>query len=243
MAPQTVIAEVVYRKDPIFRQLAERFSRVHHIDIHRHIEYVIKLGHRLEQGFDFVPMLASEWEEELKRARFQQDVRERHLGFIPSVGSVAAAATKGEGYREPGSPSLHCSVSPSVCNVHLDTVGFKVDGGYGPDAPQHIVDELFWQDKVVKNLEKVLPKWTTDTLYRLHPIVPSSRQVTPYSREVGVQVDLLNMRRNNLQQQILITVDLTRSCSDATCGAWRQLNGKSVTTENKVMVMFKVFGW
>lgn len=243
MAPLTVIAEAVYRKDPIFRQLADRFWSKHRIDIHQHIEHVVKLGHRLEQGFNFVPMLASAWEEELKRARFELDLRERHLGFIPSVGSIAAAATKGEGYREPGSPSLHCAVSPSLCNVHLDAVGFKVEGGYGPDAPQHIVDELFWQDKVVKSLEGILPKMVTDALYRVHPIVPSSRQINPYSKEIGVQVDLMNIRRNNLQQQIVVSVDLTHSCSDVSCGAWQKLNGRSVSVENKVMLMFKVFGW
>ncbi len=242
-APTTVIAEQVYTKDPVFRAISDRFWSKYKISVREHIEYVIKLGHRLEQGFDFVPMLASAWEEALIGAGFENDKRERHLGFLPSVGSIAAAATQGEGYREPGSPSLHCAVAPSQCNVHLDAVGFKVNGSYGPDAPQHIVDELIWQDKIVKNLERVLPKWATDGLYRLHPIVPSSRQIEPYKKEVGVQVDLVNRRRNHSQQQILVTVDVSHSCADNTCGAWRKIQGKSIEAgENKVMLMFKVFG-
>ncbi len=134
-------------------------------------------------------------------------------------------------------------MSASKCNVHLDAVGFKVKGHYGPDAPQHITDELIWQDKIVKNLETVLPKWATDGLYRLHPIVPSSRQIKPYSKEIGVQVDLVNKRRNHLQQQILVTIDVTHSCTDRTCGAWSKLHGQEVpSSDNKVMLMFKVFG-
>lgn len=242
-APTTVIAEQVYTKSPIYRALADRFWTKYRISLREHIEYVTKLGHRLEQGFDFVPMLAASWEEALINARFENDKREKTLGFIPSVGSIAAFATEGEGYREPGSPSLHCAVAASKCNIHLDAVGFKVAGAYGPDAPQHIVDELIWQDKIVKNLEKVLPKWATDGLYRLHPLLPSTRQLEPFKREVGVQVDLVNKRRNQLQQQILVTIDLTHACADSTCGAWRKLHGREVpASDNRIMLMFKVFG-
>jgi hypothetical protein len=221
----------------------------HFIDIRAHIKSMWKLKRRLEEGFYFVPKDVGKWEAALIHAGFQHDLREKHLGFIPSVGALAALATTGQGYRERGSPSLHCAVARDMCNVHLDNIGFRFNG-YSPDAGQHIVDELLWQDNVVpflgkifslSGLSKLVPISVTDVFHRAHPLVPNSGQSKPF-REMGAEFDIASGRSRDLQQQWRFTFDVTHSCSDYTCGVWRTLNGKSVEGENKVMFMFKVVG-
>lgn len=135
------ISRVVYGLDPVYAGISRRFRSRHGIDISTHIEKMTWLGRVVEQGFNFVPWNACEFEQAIKQAAFENDRREKHLGFLPSVGTLAALVTRGEGYREKGSPNLHCAIAPDLCNVHLDNVGFRLDG-YGPDAGQHIVDEL-----------------------------------------------------------------------------------------------------
>jgi hypothetical protein len=237
---QSGIPKVVYGLDPVYTAISRRFHARHGIDIGAHIEKMTQLGRRVEQGFYFVPWDAGQFEQALKRAGFENDRREKHLGFIPSVGTLAALATRGEGYRETGSPSLHCAVAPDLCNVHLDNVGFRLNG-YGPDAGQHIADELAWQDKIVPLLGKLLPHQATDFLHRFHPVIPSTRQVKPFS-EIGVEFDVLSGRSRDLQRHWRVTVDLTHSCADVTCGVWRKLHDQTVEGDDKVMVMFKVFG-
>ncbi len=243
---QPSIPKVVYGLDPIYTGINTRFRTRHGIDLSAHIERMTWLGRRVEQGFNFVPWDAGAFEIALKHAGFKNDLREKHLGFIPSVGALAALATHGQGYREEGSPSLHCAIAPDICNVHLDNIGFRLNG-YGPDAGQHIVDELVWQDKIIPLIGKILPTQLndlirlTDLLHRLHPVIPNTRQVKPFS-ELGVEFDVVSGRSRDLQQQWRVTIDLTHSCANATCDVWRKLNGKSVEGDNKVMVMFKVMG-
>ncbi len=238
--PDKTVSKFVYGLDPVYNSIKKRFWDFYKIDLSFHMESMTRLSTRFEEGFDFVPMSASMFETALKEAGFENDKRERHFGFIPSVGTLAALATNGEGYRERGSPSLHCAVASSVCSVHLDNVGFRMDS-YGPDAGQHIIDELGWQDKIVRPLRKVLPDAVVDFLHRFHPVVPNSRQFKPFS-QVGVEFDIASGRSRNLQQQWRVTIDLTHACSNSTCDVWRKINGKSIEGENQVMLMFKVVG-
>jgi hypothetical protein len=238
--PSGTVSEFVYKFDPVYTGISSRFFRRHGIKIKNYIESVTSLGKHLEQGFVFVPWSARDFEAAVKEAGFENDQREMHLGFIPSVGKIAALATHGEGYRERGSPSLHCAIAPDLCNVHLDNVGFRMDG-YGPDSGLHIVDELVWQDKIVPLLGKILPSGVTELLHRLHPVVPNSRQVVPFSG-VGVEVDIAGGRSKDLQRHWRVTIDLTHSCANATCDVWRKIQGQSLQGDNKIMVMFKVVG-
>lgn len=239
MSETSNVPKIVYEFDPIYRGISTRF-RSRHIDISKHMESMSWLGRRLEDGFDFVPWSADDWEKTLRYAGFQHDLREKHLGFIPSVGTLAAFATQGQGYREPGSPSLHCSITSKRCNVHLDNIGFRVNG-YGPDAGQHIIDELVWKTTIIPLLGYFLPTPVTDLLHRFHPIVPNTRQIKPLS-EIGFEFNVVSGRSRDLQRQWRVTIDVTHSCSDSTCEVWRKLDGKSVEGENKTMVMFKVDG-
>ena len=102
MSKQASIAKVVYGFDPIYIAISTRFSTRHGIDISSHIEKMTWLGRRVEEGCNFVPWDADEFEAAIKRAGFKNDLREKYLGFIPSVGALAALATNGQGYRETG---------------------------------------------------------------------------------------------------------------------------------------------
>ncbi len=234
-------AQKAFKRSDIFKGIARRFQKFHRIKIDTHIEKITKMGKRLEKGFEFVPRSAREFERELKRVRFQHDVREKHYNFIPSIGSFAAMATKGEGYREIGSPSLHCAVETNLCSVHLDNIGFRCENS-GPNAGPHVVDELLWQDLIIPLLGEVLPTAVTDVLHRFHPVVPNLQQFKPFSA-VGVEFDLVSGRSPDLQQQVRLTIDLTHSCSDVACGMWRKLDGTTVKSDNKAMLMLKVNGW
>ena len=104
MSKPVSIPKVVYGLDAIYSGISTRFRTRHGIDISKHIESMSWLGRRVEEGFSFVPWDAREFETAVKRAGFENDLREKHLGFIPSVGALAALATHGQGYRERGSP-------------------------------------------------------------------------------------------------------------------------------------------
>ena len=241
ISPYQGVPKIVYGIDSVYTGISRRFRSLYGINIGLYIEKVTKLYRHVEEGFDFVPWSATDLEQVIRKARFEHDVRKRHFGIIPSIGSFAALATHGQGYREPGSPSLHIAIAPDKCNVHLDNIGFRVQG-YGPDAGQHIVDELLWQDVIVnKLLGKILPKEITDFLHRFHPIVPSTRQIKPFS-EIGVEFDIIKGRSRDLQRLWRVTIDVTHSCADSTCDVWRKLDGKSVEGDNKIMVWFKVVG-
>ena len=229
-----------YLLHPVYQAIRDRFRKVHHINIEDHIQAVQKVYWRTEEGFDFVPKSAAAWTQALRRAGFAHDVRDKHLGIIPSVGFFAALATVGEGYREPGSPSLHCAVANAMCKVHLDNMGFVLTG-YGPDAGQHSIDELGWQTYVVAPFAK-LSVPLASVLARFHPVVPNSRQFKPFSA-VGVQFDIYSKRSRDQQMQLKLTIDLTHACSDATCGALSALHGRSITGENQAMLNLSVLGW
>ncbi|MBK8915135.1 MAG: hypothetical protein IPM64_11150 [Phycisphaerales bacterium] len=234
------VAYVAYGLDPTFIQISRRFRDLHGIDVRSHVHRMLKVNRRLEEGFDFEPKSVGLWTQALIGAGFQRDQRDWHLGLIPSVGLIAAGATHGEGFREEGSPSLHCAVAADRCNIHLDNVGFRLKG-YGPDAPQHIVDELIWQDKIVRPLRRILPSFATNFLHRLHPVVPNSRQMTPFGA-VGVEFDVASGRSANLQQSWRLTIDVTHSCKNSTCDALRALDGRKLEGDNRLLLTIKVLG-
>jgi hypothetical protein len=209
----------------------------------RHISSIKSISSRLEEGIVFLSPDPRRFEQALKAAGFEPDIRDKMLGFVPSVGKIASGATHGQGYREPGSPSLHCAVSGDYCSVHLDNIGFKFGGAYAADGGSHIADELIWQDMIVRNLGKIgVPDIFVDALHRFHPVLPNSRQYKPYS-EAGVQFDVLSMRNRNLQRQVRLTIDLTKSCSDITCGGWKKINGLTLESKKQLMVNLQVIGW
>ena len=75
---------------------------------------IVQVNPTISAGFDFVAVDAEQWADALLHAGFQPDSRERTLGILPSVGSIDALATHGQGFRESTEPSLHCAVAKEL---------------------------------------------------------------------------------------------------------------------------------
>ena len=230
---------------PMWRLIAQRFYNLHHIDLRKHVKSIIEVKPTINAGFDFVPVDAKAWAEALEHAGFQPDVREKILGILPSVGSIAAGATHGQGYREKSEPSLHCAVAKDKCNVHLDNVAIRI-GNYNANAPQHTVDELLWQDIILPGMVKIgISTHFVDLLRRVHPQVPNLRQVSAVTKEiqprVGVELDIARVRSKDASQQLRVYVDFSHACSNSTCKALTNVQGKTYN-DDRVMFMIEVTG-
>lgn len=232
-------------RSAMWRTISARFYNLHGVDLRKHVKSIAKVNPTINAGFDFVAVDAAKWAATLQSRGFQPDSRERILGILPSVGSVAALATHGQGFREKSEPSLHCAVAEDYCNVHLDNVGIRV-GNYNANAPQHVVDELLWQDKILPAMLKVgISPHLVDILRRVHPVVPNLRQVTAVTKEwqprVGVELDIARVRSKDASQQLRVYVDFSHACSDSTCRVLNNMQGKTYN-DDRVMFTIEVTG-
>lgn len=187
----------------IYKDICSRFHKRHFINLPSHISEVKSLGKTHGVGFKFQPRDADAFEAALKRRGFEPDNR-NHL-----CDAVAAGATQGQGYREVGVPSLHVAVSSGICSVHVDTFGFVALGPngekiYNPDAIQHIIDELIWQDVLLGKVEKLSPM-AANALRRVHFVGPSSRNC--YRLEAGARINIVD--RPGLRLGLEVTRDLS----------------------------------
>jgi hypothetical protein len=158
---------------PASRSISRQLARVGiGIDLDQEIERVISASEVVGEGVEFYPTNFERLADALSRNNhFHHDDR----GNI--FGRLAASATKGEGYREINTPSLHFAVSPNLCSVHLDSYAFMVRGPNGdyiiaPDAGQHIFDELLFR-MPMPWLRNNAP-FAAAVLSRLHPVLPNS---------------------------------------------------------------------
>jgi len=137
-----------YLGSKVYKEICNRFYKLHRIKLPDHIASMYSVGVNNGQGIEFLARDAKAFEALLKMPAFAPDNQEHFCDRIASM------ATNGQGYRETGVPSLHIAVAPDLCSVHIDTFGFVAigpDGNkyYNPDAIQHILDELVFQDKFV----------------------------------------------------------------------------------------------
>lgn len=141
------------------KAIAKRFDDKYQLNLFSHIKTITKVGYVIAQGFYFVPVSSSNLVEALLATKkFHPDDKNS------LVGCLASYATNGTGYREQGQgkdQSLHCDIASNECSVHLDETAFKSVGPYGsfynPDAGQHIVFDLGWDDKLVRPLYEWKP--------------------------------------------------------------------------------------
>jgi hypothetical protein len=155
-------------------------------------------------------------------------------------------ATHGQGYRENAEPSLHCAVAKDKCNVHLDNIGIRLVS-YNVNAPEHVVDELLWQDMILPLLQKNAPfgEYLVPLLRRAHPIIPNLRQVTAVTKEwqprVGVEFDIARVRSKDASQQVRLYLDFSHACSNSTCKLLNNMQGKTYS-DGRAMVTIEVTG-
>lgn len=153
-----------------FKAISERLATLNPpISLGSHIQHGTKevddkleIGPTTSEGVSFVPRDHIALRREIVRARSRGGAPAFHYDDRKIwVFKLAAAATHGLGYREIGSPSLHCAIAADVCNIHLDDFGFVAVGKDGktyitPDALPHIADELVYRAYIRKYVRKAL---------------------------------------------------------------------------------------
>ncbi len=157
-------------KSPTYNAIAERLTQLSPgIDLGKHIEHgtkdfdaKIEIGPTTSEGVSFVPRDPIALRNAIVAAKNKNGLPAFHHDNRKNwIFRLAAVATHGGGYREIGSPSLHCAIASDVCNIHLDDFGFVSVGSDGktyftPDALPHIGDELIFRAYVRKYLRKAM---------------------------------------------------------------------------------------
>ena len=118
------------------------------------------------------------------------------------------SANFGDSRNLPDLSSLHCAVSPTLCNIHIDEMGFVLADEKGnvivnPDALRHILVELLWKT----NLQGKLPFWALD---RINFDIASSPLA--FSR-AGVGVDVVQSKRLKVSLRGSCAIDGAMECS------------------------------
>ena len=162
-------------------------SRGMNIDLDSHIDYICYASDILGEGISFHPKNSAEFKTAITDTQlFHRDDRSDFFG------NKAASATIGEGYREVSTPSLHVAISSEISSVHIDSHSFifrAPDGNIiiGPDAGQHIVDELWFRLPMTWLRRRNMP-FMASVLQALHPVLPNS--LNGYVPRLGIRVEL-----------------------------------------------------
>src|SRR5262245_2297649 len=130
---------MVYGIDPVYLKIQHRFITKYKINIRNHIDSVTSLGKNELAGFWFTPKDHKALVRELLASN--GFVHDNRADFFHAM---AASQTQGEGYREISDNSIHCQVSSSAVNMHIDYIGFVWRGPdgtvlIGPNAISHII--------------------------------------------------------------------------------------------------------
>ena len=220
---------MIYGVKPVYTKIAGRFSSKYKILLRNHIDYVTRVSDKETEGITFVAKDHNRLIDALKETgAFHHDNR-GHL-----AGQLAAAATNGEGYREIADSSLHCQISSTVCNIHIDYVGFVWRGPrgeslVGPDSAQHIVGELAWPALVQWVTKK--NEFAGKILGRITPRVPSSAE--GFAPRFGADFRILSGETHDMAHYWSLSIDYRHGCRDATCGFVEDYGGLNFTYRHK----------
>ncbi|MDQ3131385.1 MAG: hypothetical protein M3Q99_11575 [Acidobacteriota bacterium] len=154
-----------YSNEPVYTEIQNRFSRFSpRINIGEHIDSMTEIGRTVSEGITFKPINSLKLKMDIAFTNLDRHSNQRAFHWDNRkvwIYKLAALATDGEGYREIGTPSLHCAINEEKCNIHIDEFGFiaRTDSGeeyLTPDLIRHIGDELILRDKIRKNAIKFL---------------------------------------------------------------------------------------
>jgi hypothetical protein len=168
--------------------------------------------------------------------RTQPDSRER-----------TPASALGRQHRRAGDPwpgfredraSLHCAVA-RIRNArqHRHPATLRA-------TRQHVVDELFWQDKIVPALGRIRPnaRWHPAPRSPGHPrSSPGDGGDEKWQPRVGVELDIARVRSQDASKQVRVYVDFSHACSNSTCKLLNNMQGKTYN-DDRVMFMIEVTG-
>jgi hypothetical protein len=155
-----------HKEDKSHWPLAKSFSETHGIGF-REI-WRPRLS-RTTLAEDFKPRFRPRWKDE---ANAPIDPAGRLPELQTPQWDTKWSARFGDSITMPNMSSLHCAVAPDICDIHIDEMGFVVEGldrelALTPDFIRHIIVELWWKT----NARKVLPDGLVD---RLTFVIPSS---------------------------------------------------------------------
>jgi len=186
------------------------------VELDDHIDYVCFASDLENEGISFRPKSVGELTAAITDTQlFHRDDKADFFG------KKASSATIGEGYREVSTPSLHVAISSEISSVHIDSWAFQFhapDGTLiiGPDAGQHIVDELWFRLPMTWLRRHDMP-FLASVLQGLHPVLPNS--VNGYEPRFGIRVELGNSSTRDFRAGLArftfeTTVDFTLSTNE-----------------------------
>jgi hypothetical protein len=194
-----------YSNKPVYKAISDRFLSFRpQIKIGEHIDTMKEIGRTISEGITFVPKNSSM----LRFAIATTRINEKDV--FPAfhwdnrkiwINKLAALFTDGEGYREIGTPSLHCAIGKEECSVHIDEFGFVERGRNGgtyfnPESFRHIFDELTWRaivrPQIIKGLQLALPVQLSEPASKLldktYLVLPSAENNYDF-KNVNLRVD------------------------------------------------------
>jgi hypothetical protein len=199
------------------------------VELDDHIDYVCYASDLDNEGISFHPKSVGDLQAAITDTQlFHRDDKADFFG------RKASSATIGEGYREVSTPSLHVAISSEISSVHIDSWAFQFhapDGTLiiGPDAGQHIVDELWFRLPMTWLRRHDMP-FLASVLQALHPVLPNS--VNGYQPRFGIRVELgssptKDFRSGSARFTFETTVDFTLSTAERlrSVGTLRLLSG------------------
>jgi hypothetical protein len=214
----------------VFKKIQHRFQQKYGIRIQNHIANLnaVKVGRTTGEGITFTAKNHGALALALQSTKnFRKDDRSDVFG------AVAAGATSGDGWREvgkPGEPSLHCQLSKTLCNIHLDRIGFVAKGPdgqtyYSPDSFFHIADELVMAS-IAGAAHRAHP-FLGEVVSRIHPIMPNIQN--KYKPVFGGQLEIASGESVDLKRRWKVTFDLTKTCKNLRCGSGEVYGGMTLT--------------
>lgn len=178
---------------------------------------MLEVGRTISEGIKFVPKSSNSFRLSVAFTRTQENASLQAFHWDNRkvwINRLAALFTDGEGYREIGSPSLHCSIAKQECSVHIDEFGFVERGRNGGtyfnlESLRHSGDELFWRaivrPQLIKGLELMLPDYLSvpagKLLDRTYLVMPSAENNYNFS-DINLGVDGSNLRGRNFKPRI-----------------------------------------
>lgn len=204
---------MAYAMDPVYSQVAGQLRRKYNINVAEHVQSMNVIYKTTLEGFWFTPIDSVRLVNTLMQTQaFLHDNR------ADPFHAAAASQTQGEGYREIAETSVHCQISPTTVNMHIDRTGFIWRGPngetyIGPDAIKHILDELKWPEFVKWVSGK--SKFAGAIVERMHPTVPSV--ANKFLPQVGFEFDITRGNTRDQSQQWALTLDLRWGCTGYDC--------------------------
>lgn len=223
------IPMMVWGMDPIYTTIAHQLRNKYGIKLAEHVQSMNVLHKTLLEGFWFSPKDHVRLVNELLATKaFLHDNR------MDPFHAMAASQTQGEGYREIAETSIHCQISSMTVNMHIDRTGFIWRGPngetlIGPDAIQHIIDELKWPEFVAWVAAK--NKFAGKIVERMHPTVP--HVANKFLPQVGFQFDITRGMSRDLSKIWALTLDLRWGCTSYECNTTETYTGLNFVYKHK----------